>query len=226
MQLKRSKFKKIAVILMIMMVIVFIILAILVHYHNVLGTDIFLSKDLQAEGDTPERRTLLYHILYTISLFGKPLISAIIVAFFALLFWFYKYYRETIYILLTPISVLANSIVKIMVNRPRPTSNFVQILMVETDKSFPSGHVNFYTVFFGFLFVSLFFTPKIPKLIRWIVQAVSVFLIIAISFSRVYLGVHWATDTVGGYLLGLITLSIFLYFYLRPKSQQSSLNRS
>lgn len=213
MKIKTSSLKKIAIALMIIMAVVLVALAILVHYHNVLGTDIFLSKDLQAEGDTPERKTLIYHLLYTISLFGKPLISAVVVAFFALMFWFYKYYRETIYILLTPISVLINTVVKIIVNRPRPTSNFVQILMAESDQSFPSGHVNFYTVFFGFLFIALFFTPKIPKLVRFLVQIVSVFLIITISFSRVYLGVHWVTDTIGGYLLGLIILGFFLYFY-------------
>jgi len=156
-----------------------------------------------------------------ISLFGKPLITAVMVGIFSLLFWFYKYYRETIYILLTPLSVAVNSLVKIVVNRPRPSANFVRILVSETDQSFPSGHVNFYTVFFGLLFVILFFTPKIPKAIRFVIQAISIFLIVSISFSRVYLGVHWVTDTIGGYLIGGIILSFFLYFYLKPKLPQT-----
>jgi undecaprenyl-diphosphatase len=197
--------------------VILIGLAFLVHYHNVLGLDVFLSKDLQAEGDTPERKTLLYHILYGISLFGKPLIAGIMTVVISLLFLFYKYYRESIYIILTPISVLIGSMVKLIVNRPRPSADLVKILITEGETSFPSGHVLFYTVFFGLLFILLIFTPKIPKAIRYLLQGASLFLIISISFSRVYLGVHWVTDTVGGYLLGLIILISFLYFYFNPK---------
>ena len=219
--MSNRKLKKIAQFLIFTLTVVLVALAILVHFRHVLGTDVFLSKDLQAEGDTPERRTIIYRTLYMISLFGKPLITAVMVGIFSLLFWFYKYYRETIYILLTPLSVAVNSLVKIVVNRPRPSANFVRILVSETDQSFPSGHVNFYTVFFGLLFVILFFTPKIPKAIRFVIQAISIFLIVSISFSRVYLGVHWVTDTIGGYLIGGIILSFFLYFYLKPKLPQT-----
>lgn len=200
--------------------IALIVLGILVHYHSVLQTDIFLSKDLQAEGDTPERRTIIYHVLYAVSLFGKPLIATIMVGIFALVFWFYRYFRETIYILLTPISAVINSIAKIVIGRPRPSADFVRVLAAETDKSFPSGHVVFYTVFFGMLFTVLFFTPNIPRLVRYTIQFISISLIISISFSRVYLGAHWATDTIGGYLLGFIVLGTLLYFYLRPKLRQ------
>lgn len=212
-----TKLKKIALVLLITMTITLIVMAVLVHYHNVLGLDVFLSRDLQSEGDTPEKRTAIYHFLYAISLFGKPIIAGFMVAATALLFWFYGYYRETIYVLITPVSVAINAIVKIIVNRPRPSSKLVEVFMYESDKSFPSGHVNFYTVFFGFLFMSLLFTPKIPRLARVILQIFSLFLIVMVSFSRVYLGVHWVTDTIGGYLLGLITLIIILYYYLRSK---------
>jgi len=195
--------------------IIFVVLAVLVRYHNIWGLDIFLSHDLQAEGDTPERRTIIYQLLYCVSLFGKPLIAAAMVIFFAVIFWLYKYYREAVYVLFTPLAALVNSIVKIIVDRPRPTANFVQILATETDTSFPSGHVNFYTVFFGFLFACLFFVPRIPKFVRYFIQIISIFLIVAISFSRVYLGVHWVSDTIGGYLLGLLILVVLLFFYLR-----------
>lgn len=222
MPIPTHKLKPISIVLLVIAAIVFIGLAILVHYHSVFGTDIFLSKDLQAEGDSPERRTMIYRTLYAISLFGKPLIASITVGIAGLLLVLYRHYREAIYILLTPISALVNSVVKIMVGRPRPSSSLVQILATEHDASFPSGHVNFYTVFFGLLFIILFYTPNIPKAIRWLIQAISLFLIISISFSRVYLGVHWVTDTIGGYLLGLITLAVFLYFYFQPKVSEKS----
>jgi len=215
--MSNQKLKQIALFLILSLGLILIALAILVRYHNVLGTDVFLSRDLQSGGNDPVRKTLIYDLLYGVSLFGKPVIAAIMVGLISLLFWAYKYYRETIYILLTPVASLVNSAVKIIVGRPRPPANLVDVLAIETDKSFPSGHVNFYTVFFGLLFVLLFFTPKIPKFARYSLQMISIFLMTSVSFSRVYLGVHWATDTVGGYLLGSVILCFFLYFYLKQK---------
>jgi undecaprenyl-diphosphatase len=220
--LSKKQLKNRALIFISIAGLILIGLAFLVHYHNVLGLDVFLSKDLQAEGDTPERKTFIYHVLYAISLFGKPLIAGIMTVAISLLFLFYKYYRESIYMIVTPISALIGSLVKLIVNRPRPTTDLVQVLANETEASFPSGHVLFYTVFFGLLFVLLIFTPKIPKAIRYLLQGASLFLIASVSFSRVYLGVHWVTDTVGGYLLGLIILVSFLYFYFRPKLKRKA----
>lgn len=216
-RMTNKKLKKIAFSFIILTGVSLVALAILVHFRSILGTDIFLSSDLQSGGETPERRTVIYHILYTISLFGKPIIAGVAVFAAGLLFWKYKYYRETIYILLTPISGIVNSLIKLIVNRPRPTSNLVEIWVQESGKSFPSGHVTFYTVFFGLIFVVLFFAGRIPKTVRIPLQALSLFLIITVSFSRIYLGAHWLSDTIGGYLLGALVLSIFLYFYLKPK---------
>lgn len=219
---KKNNLKQILIISISVMSVLFVALAIFVHYHQVLSTDILLSHDLQAQGDTLARQALIYHTFYDISLLGTPIISTICVLCFSLMFYLYRYYRETIFILLTPIAALINSIIKIIVNRQRPTADFVQVLSLETDKSFPSGHVNFYTVLFGFLFVVLFFTPRIPKSVRWLIQIVSLFLILTISFSRVYLGVHWATDTIGGYLLGLILLGGFCYLYFKKMIGRSA----
>jgi undecaprenyl-diphosphatase len=207
--------KKFALVLLSLMVVALIALAIAVHYHHIFNADIFLSKDLQSEGDTPEKQTLIYQMLYYVSLFGKPVIAAVMVAIIGLMFWVYGYFRETVYILLTPLASVANTLLKIIINRPRPSASFVQILATETDPSFPSGHVVFYTVFFGFLFVALHFAKKIPATIRYVLQVLSIILIISISFSRVYLGVHWVTDTIGGYLFGGICLVLMVYYYLK-----------
>ena len=47
-----------------------------------------------------------------------------------------------------------------------------------------------------------------------IIGVSSVVLILTISISRIYLGAHWATDVLGGYLFGFIYLGIILKFYL------------
>jgi undecaprenyl-diphosphatase len=211
-----EQLKKASTILLILAAVVVIGMGIFVHYHSVLQLDVFLSRDLQSEGSTPEERTAIYHLLYFVSIFGRPLIAGIIVLISAVTFFALKYYRETIFCLLVPISAVINFVVKIAVDRPRPTASLVQILDRELDQSFPSGHVVFYTVFFGFIIASMFFVEKIPKVIRLAVMAFCGFLIITVSFSRVYLGAHWVSDVVAGYFLGGILLWILLHYYLKP----------
>ncbi len=208
--------KKYFWILLALLAVSFIILAVYIHFHGVLREDVLLSQDLQSEGDTAARQTLIHQAFLAISVLGQPLYAAILIFTSALALTLYRYLREAIFVLLTSVAIGLNAVLKIIINRPRPTASFVQILAVEADKSFPSGHVVFYTIFFGLLFTMMFFTKRITTAVRYIVQAISIFLIVLISFSRVYLGVHWVTDTIGGYFFGGICLLILLYFYLDP----------
>lgn len=214
--LQSKTLKKISIVLFIFAVIALITLAVLVHYHNLFRLDIFLSRDLQTEGDTASRRSLIFHFLVFISYFGKTTIAAVLVVGSALVFWLLKYYRETVFCLLVPTASLINAIVKIIVNRPRPSEQLVQILDRQFDPSFPSGHVVFYTVFFGYIFVTMFIVKKIPFWLRMAVATICLGVIITVSISRVYLGAHWFSDILGGYLLGFALLLVLLNFYLKP----------
>ncbi len=218
---KKHLTRRNAFYLIILMIIILIVMIILVRYRGIFQTDFFLSRDLQAEGDTQSRKKFIYLFLYAVSLFGKPIISAVVVLAAASMFFFYKYYRESVFILLSPICALTNWIVKYFVNRPRPSADLIAILAEEKGYSFPSGHVTFYTTFFGLLFTLLFFTPNIPKYLRYSLQIICIFLIISISFSRIYLGVHWLSDTIGGYLLGSIVLLVFWLAYSRKINQKT-----
>ena len=68
--------------------------------------------------------------------------------------------------------------------------------------SFPSSHATFSTLVFGFLAVLI--AREIPLARRWIVYLAAAFLIVPIAFARLYLGIHWLTDTLAGLCLGLI----------------------
>lgn len=217
--LETKTLQKISLSLLVIMAIVMVFLGILVHYHSIFGLDVYLSRDLQAVGNTTLKKDLLFHFLYFVSIFGRVLIAAIMVFMTAIVFAVLKYYREAIFTLLTPIAAGINFIVKIIVDRNRPTDDLVQVLDKALDPSFPSGHVVFYVVFFGYLIATMFFVKKIPKIVRAIIMFIAAGLIVAISFSRVYLGTHWTTDVIAGYMLGLILLSVLLYFYLAPKAK-------
>ncbi len=199
--------------MLIIAILALLALAIFVHYHKILGLDVFLSRDLQSEGDTTSRQTLFFDFFYAVSFFGKTFIAAIMVFLVAFGFWCLNYWRESIFCLLSTIAVAVNSGIKLLVDRPRPTDGIVRVINRQMDASFPSGHVVFYTVFFGFLIAAMFYTKKIPRWLRIAIIVISLCLIISVSFSRVYLGAHWTTDVVAGYLEGFILLTILLHFY-------------
>ncbi len=90
---------------------------------------------------------------------------------------------------------------KLIVARPRPPDSLVQIIEEADGFSFPSGHVMFYVVLLGALNLALSraaMSDRTGRSIR-IASAVAVLLI---GLSRIYLGAHWLSDVLAGYLFG------------------------
>jgi membrane-associated phospholipid phosphatase len=105
-----------------------------------------------------------------------------------------------------------DGVVKPLVARPRPSPSLVHVFTPVGGYSFPSGHVMGYTSFFGTLAV-LAWLRLAPGAARTGVLAVCVVAIGLVGLSRIYLGVHWFTDVVGGYLLGGLWLVTVLSLY-------------
>jgi undecaprenyl-diphosphatase len=178
--------------------------------------DIEFSEEVQEHANP-----LLDGVMKAISSFGYMPNAPIMVSGTALLFLIFKRKKEALFVILTSLSSLVSLGIKILVNRPRPTDNFVKILVKTTEKSFPSGHVLFYVVFFGFLTLLMYEVKSIPKLVKLPVSVISLLLIFTIPYSRVYLGAHWFTDVTAGFFLGLICLYGLSVWYLKkPVSQK------
>ena len=157
----------------------------------------------------------LTKVMEFISIFGNSVGMPISVIFAALLFYFTYHRRESCFVLGALIADLLNLLFKILIHRPRPTLANAKVLLIFTQSSFPSGHVVHYVVFFGFLLAVMIVKKQIPTYLRILIGGFSGFLILTISFSRIYLGAHWATDVLGGYLFGSIYLAVILTFYLK-----------
>ncbi len=111
-----------------------------------------------------------------------------------------------------------NVLVKYLIQRPRPTPDLVNVFTPLESYSFPSGHVMFYIGFFGFIAFLVFCLLK-PSVKRSLLLALFGGLVVLVGFSRIYLGEHWASDVMGSYLLGSLTLIAFIQFYLWGKTR-------
>lgn len=99
-------------------------------------------------------------------------------------------------------------LLKIFIARPRPLDG----LLIENDFSFPSGHATVAMALYGtLLFLLIKHANSKLKRNSYIVATIAV--IALIGLSRLYLGVHFLSDIVGGYFVGLLGLLIATYVY-------------
>lgn len=118
------------------------------------------------------------------------------------LFWAVDRRRASVLFLLILASGLLNTFAKLWVHTPRPDPGLARVLDFRPYQSgsnaFPSGHAQNAVVFWGYL---AWWVNR-----RWF-SWLAVSLIGVISFSRLYLGVHFPIDIVGGLLLGVLLMT-------------------
>jgi undecaprenyl-diphosphatase len=111
-----------------------------------------------------------------------------------------------------------NLLVKDLVQRPRPTIGMVNVIDTLKSYSFPSGHVMFYLGFLGFIGFLVFSLLK-PSIKRSLMLMLIGLPVVLIGISRIYLGEHWASDVLGSYLLGSLTLVATIQLYRWGKTR-------
>ena len=116
------------------------------------------------------------------------------------------------------LSTGVNVLVKDLVQRPRPGVSMVNVIDVLNSYSFPSGHVMYYLGFLGFIGFLVFSLMK-PSLKRGFFLVLIGFPVLLIGISRIYLGEHWASDVLGSYLLGSLTLVATIQLYRWGKTR-------
>ena len=144
--------------------------------------------------------------------------SVLVVVIIGILVWWRIGRPEAIMIPVGGLLTLVNTPLKLAVSRPRPSSDLVHILSREQGNGFPSGHAFFAIVILGLLAYFVFINLK-NRTLRMVVLAGLIALIFLVGTSRVYLGVHWPSDVIGGYLVGGVLLVALIWFHQTRKGR-------
>lgn len=114
------------------------------------------------------------------------------------------------------VAAIINNVIKILIARERPDI----LRMIEMhDYSFPSGHSMNNMAYYSMI---LLLTWKYIKNIKWkwLLSIVCIVMPLSIGISRIYLGVHYATDVVVGWILGFAIAYLIYQLFFKGKQEQ------
>ncbi|WP_149276321.1 phosphatase PAP2 family protein [Pareuzebyella sediminis] len=124
------------------------------------------------------------------------LILTILISFFILKKW--KFIGQIFLVLV--LATLSNMMLKRFIDRARPE---IEHLVSVKTLSYPSGHAMSSMAFYGFL-IYLVYKLKVRSVWKVFIILLLSLLILSIGISRIYLGVHFPSDVIGGWVAGMI----------------------
>ncbi|NHC43079.1 phosphatase PAP2 family protein [Bacillus sp. MM2020_1] len=211
----------IAFIISLICVVGFALTSLFISDHKIIDFDRDIIAAIQGL-ESP----LLTNVMKFFTFVGST--PVVIVLIILLIIFLYKvlHHRLELILLISAIigSAVLNQILKQVFHRIRP--NFHRLIDI-SGFSFPSGHaMNAFTVY---VIISFLLWRHIPsKWGRSLLICISTVMILAIGISRIYLGVHYPSDIIGGYLASGFWLAVAIWFfqYYKEKRYNKKLKRS
>ncbi|WP_162515283.1 phosphatase PAP2 family protein [Paenibacillus pinistramenti] len=183
----------------------FIGIALSVKFQHIAGFDLTVMSRIQSVNSD-----ILTIIMKGFTTIGSGLFVVIIAAVLAFFLFRIGYRRELL--LLAGIisgSGLLNILLKSMFHRTRPD---IHRIIQAGGYSFPSGHSMAAFTLYG---ITVYFLWRhIPRFgARMLVLLLGTFMVLMIGVSRIYLGVHYPSDVIGGYLMSAVWLTANIGWY-------------
>lgn len=148
------------------------------------------------------------HIALEITALGNLATLAVLVLAVSVFLWL-SHHRISVALLMIAVAGggILNTLLKEVFDRPRPS--VVDQITDVSSQSFPSGHSM--AAFIAYASVAYLGGRLEPTpVMRWTTWGFAALLILAVGASRVYLGVHYPSDVVGGYFAGLAWLAFLI----------------
>ncbi len=159
-----------------------------IYHHNELSLGIF--RPITNLGDT------------------YPTISIAVIFFILLILT--KYYYAAIFLVLNKVVIAGlNSLIKTIIQRPRPSHHHY---VPAGGFSYPSGHsASSFALYISILIISLFIFKKVS--VKILISTIMIVTVILVGYSRIFLGVHYPSDVLGGYTLAatILTFNTLLF---------------
>ncbi len=197
--------------ILVALLVSLVVISIFAHKYTRFPVDLFLALHIQAFDCS-----FIKQSMKVVSQIGGGQVATVLLLFAAILFWIKHRHIDSL--LLVGVYVLSSidRLLKILVDRPRPSPDLVSVIELNQSGSFPSGHASFAMAFFGalFYFSSIYIRHT---LLRRLIQIGSVAFILLTGISRIYLGTHWPSDVLGGYLLGGLVLAILVLLHRKAR---------
>ncbi len=180
--------------------------------------EVILTRFLQKDQKSWKRRIVT--ILNTLT--GSSVFLNMLVVPMAAVLWRMRLRGEALAMLASCWSgALVRTLLKQGIHRPRPNSALVHVKSQSRGKSFPSGHVASSVCLWGWISALGFLDKNKAQPASRALLGIPVAFAVFTGPARVYLGDHWPTDVLGGYLFGggWLALSLSLYLQVRDRIQ-------
>lgn len=197
----------------------FAVLAVFAYFEPYFGWDLKIASAFNWKTFTP---TGLFQLMLFTSIFGNSWTPYALTTLTVILFLLFRRRSEAAALTFSAGgSGLINTLFKHLIARPRPAHDLIQSYTDPLTNSFPSGHVTFYVCYFGFLFFVFYALLPRGSWLRRLALALTALPVLLVGLSRIYLGAHWPSDTIGAYLWSGVWLSLSLTLYRRWKERRT-----
>jgi membrane-associated phospholipid phosphatase len=214
--MRKRQWNPLLVGLAIVQLTLFVPLAWWVRKHPILSTDVEISHVLQKK-----RAAFLDNLSRMLSAVGSATTTSVLALLVSLALW--RQHRRLEALITTCVSItslLVRRSLQQLVHRPRPCEPLVHVDTKKKTPSFPSGHTTASTTVWGWFIALILLLLPGSRFRKGVLTAFPALVILLVGPSRIYLGEHWATDVVGGYLLGSTWVGIALPLYFRLRNDK------
>lgn len=181
-----------------------------IGFSYLVAKELFVQLDFDTTVKIQDKMPRRFDYLFSwFSVLGSAEVTGVIWFLMLFLLLFKRFWKAAIAMFLLPLALGLEVFGKLFVHHPAPPFLFYRgvidvdfpIHFTHTDFSYPSGHET--RTAFLIIFLMLYFYLRKGRIFNLIAQPILVGILAIMTVSRIYLGEHWTTDVVGGFLIGI-----------------------